>query len=141
VSFAENLRRLMDDQGMNQVGIAAACNVNKATVSRWLHEGRTPGRETLPTLAEALHCAPEELTDEPPKPPIDLGKRTYTAKEAAALMEISVGELTQIIQQGNARPWGTGHVQKSGKFKPYIFARPLNKLLGITPARDTTTGA
>jgi DNA-binding Xre family transcriptional regulator len=125
-AFAQNLNRLMDDRGVNATELAAACGVNKATVSRWVHGQVKPKAEAAAAIAAALRCEPGDLDAEAPPGPVGVGARTYTVLEAAALLGKSQDAVRVSLQQGRA-PFGYA-AQMPGGHWDYTSASPLSAL-------------
>lgn len=62
--FRNNLRRLMEIYGLNQVELAQKSGVEQSLISKHLSghpDVQTPSLKTLIALAHALHCSLEDL--------------------------------------------------------------------------------
>jgi transcriptional regulator with XRE-family HTH domain len=63
--LSQNLRRLMELRGMNQVELSKKSGVDRVLISNYLREskaGKYPSLQNLLKLAKALNCTLEELT-------------------------------------------------------------------------------
>lgn len=61
MTFGEELRKIMKDQGVKAITLARRMGVSCAYVSQLLTGIRKPGRETLLKLSKALEIPPERL--------------------------------------------------------------------------------
>ena len=58
--FADNLRDIMNEVGINQRELAEVANLTEATVSRYLNKRRIPDLKSLVNICYVLEC---ELSD------------------------------------------------------------------------------
>ena len=62
MTLADNLKRIREEKGLSQAGLARASGVSQQSISR-LETGRDQTSKYLPRLAAALGCAVEDLDD------------------------------------------------------------------------------
>ena len=58
--FADNLRDIMNEVGINQRELAEEANLTRATISRYLNKQRIPDLRALINISYVLEC---ELSD------------------------------------------------------------------------------
>ena len=61
IKFAENLRQLMKEVGVNQVKLAHDIQISQSAVSAWLSGKKEPSIKSLWTLANYFGCTVDEL--------------------------------------------------------------------------------
>nr|MBN2277327.1 helix-turn-helix transcriptional regulator [candidate division Zixibacteria bacterium] len=64
IKLSENLRRLMDEKGLNQPELSRKSGIDQPNISRYLNrhpEGKTPTLKHLVKLADALDVSLDEL--------------------------------------------------------------------------------
>jgi predicted XRE-type DNA-binding protein len=60
-TFAENLRRIMDERGMTQAQLAEASGVGQPAISNMLNRDCRPQRRTIERFASVLGVSPDDL--------------------------------------------------------------------------------
>ena len=60
-SLSINLRRLLDEKGMNQRSFAKKVGVSEQTISRYINGERLPDYDTIDWMANALQVSVNEL--------------------------------------------------------------------------------
>lgn len=61
VSFAERLRKLMNESSMKQNELAQRARITEAALSRYLNDGRLPRIDVVANLATALNTTTDYL--------------------------------------------------------------------------------
>ena len=61
IKFAENLRLLMKEYGVNQVKLAADIEISQSAISAWLLNKKEPSITSLWLLADYFNCTIDEL--------------------------------------------------------------------------------
>lgn len=64
-----NLRRVMREHKLNQMGLAKIAGKSQAAISSWLNMGDTPSLEALERIATTLGFPPEDFFRNPDTPP------------------------------------------------------------------------
>ena len=62
--FSNNLKRLLDDQGIDQSKLADLVGVKQPTVSSWITTNKYPRIDTIVKIAKALNVKASDLTEE-----------------------------------------------------------------------------
>lgn len=132
--FAENLKKAMEEKGINSTTLARLTGFSKGSVSQWRNGIYTPSRESMLSIAEVLECNVEELIGEVKTAelaPEAKQKVTLTVQEAAKLMHKRRTYVEQGLQEG--RPgFGFGSaVKTSGKWSYFISAPKFTEITGI----------
>ena len=61
IKFAENLRRLMREENINQVKLSTDIGVSQSAISAWLANKKEPSITSLWLLADYFNCSVDEL--------------------------------------------------------------------------------
>lgn len=61
IKLPENLKRLMDDEGLTQKQLAKEIGVSQSAISAWLSGKKEPCINSLWLLAERFDCSVDEL--------------------------------------------------------------------------------
>lgn len=62
--FAENLKRLMEKNDVNQTDIKNLLGVSKSTVSGWCNGIKIPRMDKIETLAKFFNCSKSDLIED-----------------------------------------------------------------------------
>jgi transcriptional regulator with XRE-family HTH domain len=89
--FGEAIRCLREEKGMSQYELAAACECDNTTISKYEREVVPPTMEMLKKIADALDYSPESLLY------LGLVKRVPTIKDTD--LGKSVKELGQLVNR------------------------------------------
>ena len=68
--FNENLKRILDEQGLRQKDLAIMVGVSTPTVSEWCSGKKMPRMKMLDAICDALQCPLNELT-KPERPNVE----------------------------------------------------------------------
>ena len=61
IIFAENLKLLMKEQGLNQVKLSKLTNISQSAISAWLKGKKEPSITSLWILSDCFCCTIDEL--------------------------------------------------------------------------------
>lgn len=61
IKFAENLRLLMKEYGINQVKLANDIKISQSAISAWLLNKKEPSINSLWLLADYFNCTVDEI--------------------------------------------------------------------------------
>ena len=61
MAISDNIRYLLDVQGINQAELARNMKLSPATVCRWLSGDTSPNAKSMQALSTALHCSIADL--------------------------------------------------------------------------------
>lgn len=86
-SLNENIKRLRQARGMNQVELASALGVTKQCVSNWENDNIIPSIEMLIKLADIFRVSTDYL----------LGREERTLLDVSRLTENQIGHISLII--------------------------------------------
>lgn len=86
-SLNENIKRLRQARGMNQVDLAKALGVTKQCISNWENDNIIPSIEMLIKLADIFRVSTDYL----------LGREERTLLDVSRLTENQIGHISLII--------------------------------------------
>ena len=87
-SLNENIKRLRQARGMNQVELASALGVTKQCVSNWENDNIVPSIEMLIKLADIFRVSTDYL----------LGREARTLLDVSKLTEKEIGHISMIVE-------------------------------------------
>jgi transcriptional regulator with XRE-family HTH domain len=132
MSFAKNLKKVMDEMNMTQAELSALTGIGKSSISQYLSGKNEPNQKRIEEIADALECSVAFLnglticsdpTDDPN------GLKNVPVSEAAKRL----GKSEQFIRVGLQRsklPFGTA-VKLSSRYSYHISPKLLNEYIGV----------
>ncbi len=135
--FAKNLKRIMDEKGMNSATLVQMTGFSKAAISQYINGVNMPSQRRLEVFAEVLDTSIAELTGKPEmgivpvSVPIPTGATTLTVRQVARLLHKHESYIHQGLREG--RPgfeFGTA-VKTSGRWSYCIYANKFTEITGI----------
>lgn len=128
MSFANNLKKAMDERNMTQVELAKQIDKGKSSISQYLSGKNIPKYDVKQKIAEVLDCTVEYLdSGVPEKGGTGSGIRNISVAEAARRL----GKSEQFIRVGlqNQRlPFGTAVFVKRWSY--HISPKLLDEYIG-----------
>jgi transcriptional regulator with XRE-family HTH domain len=64
MSFAQSLKKIIADSGMNQKQFASKSGVTEAAISRYINGSRNPTMDALLKIKNAANCSWEDIMGE-----------------------------------------------------------------------------
>ncbi len=141
--FAENLKKAMNEKGINGAMMVKLTGFSKAAISQYVNGINVPSQERMESIADVLGMTVEKLTDasirEPAVPPCKCTiqpfvqqKATLTCKEAATLLHKHESYVRLGLQQGRPGFEYGSAVRTSDKRWSYcIYAKKFTEVTGI----------
>ena len=128
MTFHQNLKQRMADQGLNQTSLAQRAGVTKQSVSQWCLGETRPSKKALAKLADALNCTVAELTGEEGAPPDPDFEHDVPVAVAAQLIGKPEQFVRNALIQGTA-PFGFA-VKGEGRYSFSISPHKLAEYTG-----------
>lgn len=128
MSFASNLKNIMNEKEIKPVELARAINKNKSSISQYLSGKNIPKDDVKDDIAKALGCTVEDLEKEVEQ---DLNINTCNNVpiwKAAMLLHKSEEFIRVSLQMGTA-PFGFAAKKKS-KWSYHISPKKLKEYIG-----------
>ena len=137
--FAENLKKAMEEKGINSATLVRLTGFSKGAVSQYVNGIITPSQQRREAIAAILGVDAQELEgmkDPDPYNPdpyaaVLSGKATLTCQEAAALLHKRPDYIRLGLQQGRPGVEFGSAVKVSGKWSYCIYANKFAEVTGI----------
>jgi len=133
MSFANNLKTIMDDQNLSQTELSNLTGIARSCLSQYLSGKNIPYKDRLIELANALGVSPGRLTArgpdaecEPPPPP---SHQKVTIEEAARRLGKSPQFIRMALQRG-AAPFGFAIKGTGNNYDYHISPLQLDAYIG-----------
>ena len=128
MSFASNLKNLMDERNITQVELAIAIGKGKSSVSQYLSGKNIPKPDVQEKIAEVLECTVEVLNGEA-SAKIEDGMKNVSVVEAARILGKSP-QFVRVALQTGAAHFGVA-VKMSSKYTYHISRAKIYEYLGM----------
>lgn len=127
MTFADFLRRLMDDRGVSPSQVAAYAGVGRTTVNYWLRGVSTPERESVEKLAEALGIDRDLVRDVVEGRPVD--PNAVTA--ASHTLYVTDPKMLPILQRIQRR--GFDYARRVERLLAELYGEELERTIDELP--------
>ena len=133
MSFAHNLKSIMNDQNLNQTDLSNLTGIGKPSLSQYLSGRNTPYKSRIVEIANALGVSPQRLTV----------KSVHTECEAPTIItcqRVSIDEAARrlgkskqfirIALQNGAAPFGFATKGSGDSYDYHISPKLLDEYIG-----------
>ena len=133
MSFAHNLRGVMQEKNLSQTEVSILTGIGKPSLSQYLSGKNTPHRKRIANLASALGVSIDRLTANVPVastelPPIDCGQR-ISINEAAQRLGKSQ-QFVRVALQNGVAPFGFATKVSGDHYDYHISPKLLGEYIG-----------
>ena len=132
MSFASNLKSVMNERQMSQTELSALSGIGKSSISQYLSGKNVPKASVMSKLADSLETSVDYLKGENVSQDVDhTGRacRNIPVEQAAKLLGKSRQFVRVSLQRGNA-PFGFAVKVSGEKWSYHISPRKLNEYIG-----------
>ena len=129
MSFAENLKKAMNEAGINQKRLQELTGLSKSGISQYCSGKVKPGKDAMQMIADALNVPVDKLNESVIPTAIVTGN-TMTVEEAARLMGVGRQFIREGLKRGSL-PIGTAVLFPSGKYRYYISTARFTEFTGL----------
>lgn len=127
MSFASNLKVMMNERNVTQVELAYAIGKGKSSVSQYLSGKNIPKEDVQKKIAEVLDCTVDALNGET-SAKIEDGMKNVSVVEAARILGKSP-QFVRVALQTGAAPFGVA-VKMSSHYTYHISPKKLAEYIG-----------
>ncbi len=129
MSFAEKLKKRMDEQMITSAELAYKTGICKSSISQYLSGKNIPGQGNLDKICNALNCFfwSEDTLE---RTPSEREQKNISIKQAAFLL----GKSEQFVRVGLQKkilPFGSAVKISGNKYTYHISPYKLNEYLGV----------
>ncbi|MDR2166559.1 MAG: helix-turn-helix domain-containing protein [Clostridiales bacterium] len=133
MSFANNLKTIMQEQKLNQTDLSNLTGIGKPSLSQYLSGRHLPYQNRIAQIAAALGVSPGRLTTrnpngecEPPPPP---SHQKVTIEEAARRLGKSQ-QFVRVALQNGVAPFGFATKGSGSTYDYHISPKLLDEYIG-----------
>ena len=133
MSFAKNLKSVMDEKNINQTDLSDLTGIGKSSLSQYLSGKNVPHRRRIAEIASALGVSTQRLTVamqiEDYEHPTLISNQNVSIKEAA----LRLGKSQQFIRialQNGVAPFGFATKGTGSTFDYHISPKLFNEYIG-----------
>ena len=127
MTFADFLRRLMDERGLTPSQVATYAGVGRTTVNYWLRGVSTPERESVEKIAEALSLDRDLLRDIVEGRPVD----PNAIAAASHTLYISDPKMVPVLQR--VERWGLARAKRVERLFAEVYGVELERAIDELP--------
>ena len=133
MSFAKNLKTVMDEQNINQTDLSSLTGIGKPSLSQYLSGKNVPHRKRIAEIATALGVTPQRLSvvmqTEPCENPQIISNQKISIEEAARRLGKSQQFIRMALQNG-AAPFGFATKGAGSTYDYHISPKLLKEYIG-----------
>ena len=132
MSFARNLKAIMQEQSLTQTDLSALTGIGKSSLSQYLSGKNTPHRGRIAEIASALGVSHGRLTadmQENPEASFVVSGQKITIEETARRLGKSPQFVRMALQNG-AAPFGFATKVTGNHFDYHISPKLLDEYIG-----------
>ncbi len=130
MSFAEKLKKRMDEQMVTSAELAYKTGICKSSISQYLSGKNIPGQGNLDKICNALNCCWDIGNATLERTPSEREQKNISIKQAAFLL----GKSEQFVRVGLQKkilPFGSAVKISGNKYTYHISPYKLNEYLGV----------
>ena len=133
MSFANNLKAIMEEQNLSQTDLSNLTGIGKPSLSQYLSGRNIPHKRRLATIASALGVSTARLTARGPgvecEAPLIISHQKISIEEAARRLGKSK-QFVRVALQSGAAPFGFATKGSGNAYDYHISPKLLDAYIG-----------